>query len=118
MQAFCKPRLFSVVASGSKVGYGDPAERDGRKAYSPWTPLVPLQALRCSVQRSRDESSPEAKTSKVSKISNKRRIQKENASSVDGKHHRGNNHPKTVRDYLDEVCTYPNNQPAKMWHQF
>lgn len=104
MQAFCKPGLLSAVASGIKIGYGDPAERDGRKAYSCWKPLVPLQALRCSVQRSRDESAPEAKTSKVSKITKKRRVQKENASSVDGKHHRGNNnHRKTVRDYLDEV---------------
>jgi hypothetical protein len=116
MQAFCKPRLFSVVASGIKVGYGDPAERDGRKAYSSATPLVPLQALRCSVQSSRDESSPEAKTSKVSKITKERRIQKENASSVDGKPHRGNHHRKTARDYFEEVCTYPNNRPAKMWH--
>lgn len=114
MQAFCKPRLFSVVASGIKVGYGDPAEPDGRKVYSRWMPLVPLQALRCNVQISRDESSPEAKTSEVSKITKKRRIQKENASSVDGKHHRGNNHRKTVRDYLDEVFTYPSIQPAKM----
>lgn len=118
MQAFCKPRLFSVVASGSKVGYGDPAERDGRKAYSSGTPLVPLQALRCSVQSSRDESSsPEAKTSKVSKSTKERRIQKENASSVDGKPHRGRyHHRKTARDYFQEVCTYPHNQPAKMWH--
>lgn len=106
MQAFCAPRLFSVVATGIEVGHGD----TGRKAYS-CRRLVPLRALRC---RSRDDSSSEAKLSKVPKIvTEKTRVQKENASSV---HHQGNNRQKTVSDYLDEVCTYPNIQSAIMGH--